>query len=167
MALPTAKLASLVLKSISKPIAARLKQQAGVHPKFRNLIVSLAQANHRITTTLQRQLYGHITTAEIRPLNEEKAVQAAVDLIGELFVFSVAGGLVIFEVQRSARSEARKEEKRRQEIEEIKQKEDDLLNELEILRQRISEFERLSRGSGLAGILKFRQGQTTEATNPI
>ncbi|KAF3339905.1 OPA3-like protein [Carex littledalei] len=122
MALPTAKLASLVLKSISKPIAARLKQQAGVHPKFRNLIVSLAQ---------------------------------------------VAGGLVIFEVQRSARSEARKEEKRRQEIEEIKQREDNLLKELEVVRQRISEFERLSRGSGLAGILKFRQGQTTEATNPV
>lgn len=33
------------------------------------------------------------------------------------FLCKVAGGLVIFEVQRSARSEARKEEKRRQEIE--------------------------------------------------
>jgi hypothetical protein len=34
-------------------------------------------------------------------------------------LYKVAGGLVIFEVQRSARSEARKEEKRRQEIEVI------------------------------------------------
>lgn len=38
---------------------------------------------------MQRRIYGHATDVEIRPLNEEKAVQAAVDLIGELFVFSV------------------------------------------------------------------------------
>lgn len=47
------------------------------------------QANHQITTRMQRRLYSHATDVEIRPLNEEKAVQAAVDLIGELFVFSV------------------------------------------------------------------------------
>lgn len=47
------------------------------------------QANHRFTTTIQRRIYGHATDVAIRPLNEEKAVQAAVDLIGELFVFSV------------------------------------------------------------------------------
>lgn len=47
------------------------------------------QANHQVTTRMQRRLYSHATDVEIRPLNEEKAVQAAVDLIGELFVFSV------------------------------------------------------------------------------
>jgi hypothetical protein len=43
------------------------------------------QANHRITTRTQRRIYGHATDVEIRPLNEEKAVQAAVDLIGEVY----------------------------------------------------------------------------------
>lgn len=47
------------------------------------------QANHRVSTNLQRRIYGHATNVAIRPLNEEKAVQAASDLIGELFVFSV------------------------------------------------------------------------------
>lgn len=47
------------------------------------------QTNHRISTNIQRRIYGHSTNVEIRPLNEEKAVQAAADLIGELFVFSV------------------------------------------------------------------------------
>lgn len=42
-----------------------------------------------MTTTMQRRLYGHATDVGIRPLNEEKAVQAAVDLLGEFFVFSV------------------------------------------------------------------------------
>lgn len=50
----------------------------------------LLQANHRFTTTLQRRIYGHATDVAIHPLNEEKAVQAAADLLGELFVFSVS-----------------------------------------------------------------------------
>lgn len=38
---------------------------------------------------MQRRIYGHATDVEIRPLNEEKAVQAAVDLLGEVFIFTV------------------------------------------------------------------------------
>jgi hypothetical protein len=38
---------------------------------------------------MQRRIYGHATDVEIRPLDEEKAVQAAVDLIGEIFLFGV------------------------------------------------------------------------------
>ncbi|XP_020098116.1 OPA3-like protein [Ananas comosus] len=167
MLLPVVKLGSLALKSLSKPIVSRLKQHAGLHPEFRQLIINLAQANHRFTTNMQRRLYGHATNVEIRPLNEEKAVQAAVDLLGEVFVFSVAGGLIIFEVQRSARSEARKEELRRQEIEGMKQKEEDLMKEVELLKQRIKEFERLSRGWGLSNILNYKHGQSSEATKPL
>eukprot|EP01018_Ginkgo_biloba_P000671 Gb_01745 [translate_table: standard] len=92
-------------------------------------------ANHQFSTNLQRRIYGHATNVAIRPLDEEKAVQAATDLLGELFIFSVSchimeamlvlifltttvgGAAVIFEVQRSSRSEARKEEARKQELE--------------------------------------------------
>ena len=45
--------------------------------------------NHRMSTQMQRRIYSHATDVEIRPLDEEKAVQAAVDLIGEVFVFTV------------------------------------------------------------------------------
>lgn len=56
---------------------------------FLLIVLYCIQSNHRMTTTMQRRIYGHATDVEIRPLNEEKAVQAAVDLIGELFVFTV------------------------------------------------------------------------------
>lgn len=66
---------------------------------FSNYIFSwcciLKQANHRLTTNIQRRIYGHATDVEIRPLNEEKAVQAAGDLISELFVFTVLYFLLI------------------------------------------------------------------------
>lgn len=39
---------------------------------------------------MQRRVYGRATDIHIRPLNEEKAIQAAADLLGEVFVFSVS-----------------------------------------------------------------------------
>ena len=48
------------------------------------------QANHRLATNMQRRLIGRATDIHIRPLNEEKATQAATDLLGELFIFSVS-----------------------------------------------------------------------------
>lgn len=161
--LPLLKLGTLALKTLSKPIAARLKQQAGIHPKFRNIIVTVAQANHRITTNMQRRIYGHATDVEIRPLNEEKAVQAAVDLIGEAFIFSVAVAALFFEVQRSARSEAKKEEARRREMEGMRQRDEDLAKEVELLRQKLAEIEQIARGRGLAGVFNLRHGQAEEA----
>lgn len=50
---------------------------------------------------MQRRIYGHATDVEIRPLNEEKAVQAAVDMLGELFVFSVSSLLDHFKTLNS------------------------------------------------------------------
>jgi hypothetical protein len=94
--LPLVKLGTLALKTICKPIANRLKKEAGYHPKFRNFIISIAQTNHRFTTRMQRRIYGQATDVAIRPLNEEKAVQAAAELLGELFVFTVIINFAIF-----------------------------------------------------------------------
>lgn len=163
MVLPVLKLGTLALKTLSKPFGSRLKQQAGLHPKFRNFIVSIAQANHRITTTMQRRLYGHATNVEIRPLDEEKAVQAAVDLLGEAFVFSVAVAALFFEVQRSSRSEAKKEEVRRQELEQMRERDEALSREVESMKIKIQELEQLAKGRGLAGVFNFKPSHIEEA----
>ncbi|KAI8010562.1 OPA3-like protein [Camellia lanceoleosa] len=160
MILPVVKLGTLALKTACKPIANQLKKEAGLHPKFRQLIVNIAQANHRFTTNMQRRIYGHATDVAIRPLNEEKAVQAAADLLGELFVFTVAGAAVIFEVQRSSRSEARKEELRKEEMQAMKQRDEDLAREVEILKQKIAEVEQLAKGQGLGGMFNFRHAHS-------
>ncbi|OWM78681.1 OPA3-like protein isoform X1 [Punica granatum] len=161
MILPVTKLGTLAVKTFCKPVANRLKKEAGLHPKFRQLIISIAQANHRFATQVQRRIYGRATDVEIRPLNEEKAVQAAADLIGELFVFTVAGAAIIFEVQRSSRSEARKEEMRRQEIEAMKQRDEELSREVELLKHKLEEVEELAKSRGLGGILNFRHAHAT------
>ncbi|KAG6751190.1 hypothetical protein POTOM_045709 [Populus tomentosa] len=165
MILPVVKLGTLALKTFCNPIANRLKKEAGLHPKFRHLIINMAQANHRFTTKMQRRIYGHSVDAVIRPLDEEKAVQAAAVLIGEFFVFSVAGAAVIFEVQRSSRSEARKEEKRRQEIEAMMQRDEELAKEIQVLKQKLDKVEQLARGRGLGGFSHFKHGHATEDGN--
>ncbi|KAH7568857.1 hypothetical protein JRO89_XS06G0061900 [Xanthoceras sorbifolium] len=183
MVLPALKLGTLALKTLSKPVAAKLKQQAAIHPRFRQFIISIAQANHRITTRMQRRIHSHATDVEIRPLNEEKAVQAAVDLIGEIFIFTVGGVIVIFEVQRSSRSEARKEEIRKKELEShgkdteeifsillsvmsfhvvLREKDDGLAKEVELLRQKLEELEQLAKARGLSGIFNFRNANAED-----
>ncbi|KAI3953273.1 hypothetical protein MKX01_042268 [Papaver californicum] len=141
MKLPVVKLGILAVRTMCKPVANRLKAAAGKHSRFREYIICIAQTNHRLTTTVQRRIYGHATDVAIRPLNEQKAVQAAADLLGEVFVFSVAGAAIIFEVQRSARYEARKEELRKQEKENLER-------ELESIR---GELKQLANARGLSG----------------
>ncbi|XP_039121457.1 OPA3-like protein [Dioscorea cayenensis subsp. rotundata] len=167
MVLPLVKLGTLAVKTLSKPIANRLKKEAGNYPKFRLFIINIAQINHRFSTSLQRRLYSHATNVKIRPLDEEKAVQAAADLLGDVFVFLVAGGVLIFEVQRSARSESRKEEARKQELQALKDKDADLAREVEDLKRKINEVESLARGRGLTGILNLKQGMVSESSKPV
>lgn len=154
MILPFAKLGTLALKTICKPIAKRIKKEAGRNPQFRHSIINFAQLNHRFKTKLQRRIYGHAIDAAIRPLNEDKAVQAAADLVGELFVFTVAGIAVILEVQRSSKSEARKEALRRQELETLRQRDEDLSREIEMLKHKINEIEQVTTGQGLGKFFK-------------
>ncbi|XP_057487852.1 OPA3-like protein isoform X2 [Actinidia eriantha] len=111
---------------------------------------------------MQRRIYGHATDVEIRPLNEEKAVQAAVDLLGEIFVFSVAGVALIFEVQRSSRSEAKKEEVRKQELEGLRLRDEELAHEVEHLKHQLEELKRLARGRGLAGVFNVRHANAED-----
>ncbi|KAM0071766.1 hypothetical protein Hdeb2414_s0001g00028991 [Helianthus debilis subsp. tardiflorus] len=182
MSLPFMKLGTLAVRTLSKPIANRLKKEAAINPKFRTSIIGIAQAlclvemdmigwfrwwhddtlvaNHWLTTTVQRRIYGRATNVEIRPLNEERAVQVAGDLIGELFVFTVAGAVVIFEVQRSARSEAKKEEIRKQEIEVMKQRDEELAQQLELLKQKLNHLEQVTKQNVLARFLNLENGQT-------
>ncbi|KAL7105771.1 hypothetical protein ACP275_07G066000 [Erythranthe tilingii] len=155
MILPLFKLGTLALRTLCKPIGNRIKKEAGFHPKFRQTIINIAQANHRLTTNLQRRIYSRATNVEIRPLNEEKAVQVAADLLGELFLFTVAGGLIVFEVQRNSRSEARKEELRKQILEVLRERDEELAGEIEQLKQRMAALE-------LHSIFRFRHSKGSD-----
>ncbi|CAI5470511.1 unnamed protein product [Closterium sp. Yama58-4] len=141
MALPLGKLGDLVLKTLSKPLAKAIKRRAASHPKFRASIANWAQGYHRFTVRLQRRLYGQAPAGHIKRLNEEKAVNTASEVVGELIVFAVAGGVVFIEAARSARSNARKEAKLKQEREALHERDRQLEEEARRLRERVEQLE--------------------------
>ncbi|KAL6202119.1 hypothetical protein ACLB2K_025830 [Fragaria x ananassa] len=79
--LPLMKLGTLAIRTISKPIAARLKTHAAVHPRFRTAIIWMAQVQRRVQ-------YGRAVNVTIRPLDEAKAIAAATGFLGELVIFT-------------------------------------------------------------------------------
>ncbi|KAH0915963.1 hypothetical protein HID58_030409 [Brassica napus] len=79
----------------------------------------------------------------------------------------VGGGVVIFEVQRSSRSEARKEEARKQELEELRIKDEELEKKMADLQSKLAEVEELAKARGLTGFFKVKQqpGTTTKGSS--
>lgn len=48
----------------------------------------------------------------------------------------------------------------------LKQRDEELAREIELLHGRLSEIEKLAKGRGLGGIFAFRHGSSTEDTKP-
>ncbi|XVF70121.1 hypothetical protein PTKIN_Ptkin11bG0136900 [Pterospermum kingtungense] len=155
MIIPVVKLGTLALRTLSKPIANQLKKGAGLHPWFRDFIINVAQVNHRFSTKMQRRIYGRATDIVIRPLNEERAVQAAAGLLGELFIFTVAGAALIYEVHRNSKAEARKEEQRKKEIEALNQHSRHLEKEVKDLRLKLQQIEALALSQHRSSFLDY------------
>lgn len=94
------KLTTLLVKTIAKPMANAIKQQAKEHENFRNICIRMAQSLHRNETKLRMSLLGE-KRIKIRPLNDTKAIDQGANFISEFFIFSVAGSLILYENYRS------------------------------------------------------------------
>ncbi|XP_061364276.1 OPA3-like protein [Gastrolobium bilobum] len=121
VAWPVIMLGTFALRTFSKPIANYLAKEAVGHPKIRQHVINIAQCK--------------------RSKHDHKAVGSGVDLLKEIFAFTVAGSAVIFKV-----SEARKEEERCRQEDELLEQEIELLREYnELLRERLHLIRELKR----------------------
>ncbi|CAN6674413.1 hypothetical protein TRVA0_053S00364 [Trichomonascus vanleenenianus] len=103
------KFTSLLVRTVSKPIANGIKGQAKQHPRFRKACISFAQFLHRTDVKLRMSLLGE-KNLRIRPLNDAKAIDMGATFLSESFIFSVAGGLILFESYRSHKKEVARRE---------------------------------------------------------
>ncbi|THH03649.1 hypothetical protein EW145_g6114 [Phellinidium pouzarii] len=103
----TAKLATLAIRTLAKPISNRIKQQAKEHETFRSWCVSLAQRIHRTEVKLRTNLLGD-NPKSIRPLSEARAIENGANSIAEGFLFGVAALLIVGETWRSSRSQSKR-----------------------------------------------------------
>ncbi|KAI0344974.1 OPA3-domain-containing protein [Trametopsis cervina] len=116
----SAKIATLVIRTLAKPISNQIKTQVKQHESFRNLCVGLAQGMHRTEVQLRTRLLGE-QLKSIRPLSETRAIENGANALAEGFLFGVAAVLIIGETWRSSRNQS----KRREDV-------DDKLDELKI-----------------------------------
>ncbi|KAJ1667767.1 hypothetical protein IW140_001320 [Coemansia sp. RSA 1813] len=94
------KIASLLFRTLSKPVANALKQQAKSHNVFRALCINVAQIAHRTEMTWKMNILGY-KKEKIRPLNDARAIDAGANFLGEAFIFGVALSLIFAEQMRS------------------------------------------------------------------
>ncbi|KAJ1799254.1 hypothetical protein LPJ59_001956 [Coemansia sp. RSA 2399] len=94
------KIASLLFRTLSKPVANALRQQAKSHNVFRALCINVAQIAHRTEMTWKMNILGY-KKEKIRPLNDARAIDAGANFLGEAFIFGVALSLIFAEQMRS------------------------------------------------------------------
>ncbi|KAK4048710.1 hypothetical protein OIO90_005703 [Microbotryomycetes sp. JL221] len=122
------KIGSLLLRTLAKPIANRIKREAKEHERFRQTTISFAQFLHRTEMTMRVKLLGETHPKHIRPLNDARAIDAGANLISESFLFAFAAAIILAESWRSRRKEQNRRdavldkiEMNQQEIVELKQ----------------------------------------------
>ncbi|EKM56117.1 uncharacterized protein PHACADRAFT_145226 [Phanerochaete carnosa HHB-10118-sp] len=110
----SAKLATLVIRTLAKPISNQIKTQVKQsqtrrHETFRDICVGLAQRMHRAEIQLRMRLLGE-SPKHVRPLSETRAIENGANALAEGFLFSVAAALIITETWRSSRSNTKRRE---------------------------------------------------------
>lgn len=110
---PALKLGVLFVKQISKPLAKFLVNQAKNHPVFRTyFIIPPAQFYHWAEVKAKMYVMNLGKPTKVAKLNEAMAIELGANLMGEVIIFSVAGGCLILEYNRQVAKEAKKEEAR-------------------------------------------------------
>ncbi|GAA6000779.1 OPA3 family protein [Rhodotorula paludigena] len=104
------KIASLLLRTLSKPIATKIKQQAKEHEGFKSRTIQMAQFLHRAEMNLRVKLLGE-SPRHVRPLSESKAIDAGANFLSEGFLFTVAAVIIIGETYRGKRAESKRRDR--------------------------------------------------------
>ncbi|KAJ6626580.1 putative OPA3-like protein [Pseudolycoriella hygida] len=110
-AFPAAKLGVLAFKQLSKPIANVIKERAKKSPFFRDYIaMPPAQFYNWVEVKTKMWALNLGKPTNVPQLNEAMAIELGANLLGEVIIFTIGAGLLIFEYVRQSKKEAKKEE---------------------------------------------------------
>lgn len=98
--LPLLKLSGLLVKTVAKPVAARMKIEATKHPNFLKWVLFTGQSAHAISSRLTVMASGY-KFMNVKPLPQEEALSKGINFLSEAFVFCIAGGIITFEYTRA------------------------------------------------------------------
>ncbi|KAJ7133768.1 OPA3-domain-containing protein [Mycena crocata] len=137
------KIATLLIRTVAKPISAQIKNQAKQHERFRGFCVDLAQMMYRSEVKLRTNILGE-PAKHIRPLSETRAIENGANALAEGFLFTVAAGLILGEAWRSSRSQSKRRDVVDEQIEDLGTKVEDLTAQVTTLATSIDERLRAS-----------------------
>lgn len=128
MAIILFKIATLVIKTIAKPIISwatyynRMKlQEPGDKYKFvKNKIVYVGQITNYYNTKINRRLFRLSTIDPIKNLPEEKAIEKGAEVLSEFLIYTILISLPVMEWLRQKRITRYKEYIRKQSLRRIK-----------------------------------------------
>lgn len=98
------KFGSLVIKTLTKPVANQIKSQAVHEGIIRQTCLKYGQFHHNIESRVALRLAGHHAKS-IKPMNEDSAVQLGANVLSEFFVFTTAGVLLAYEIYKKNRDD--------------------------------------------------------------
>ncbi|RPD55701.1 OPA3-domain-containing protein [Lentinus tigrinus ALCF2SS1-7] len=128
----TAKIASLLIRTLAKPISNQIKVQAKQHEKFRSICVGLAQRMYQTEVRMRTNLLGE-PAKHVRPLSETKAIENGANALAEGFLFTVAAGLILGETWRSSRNTTKRRDAVDDQLDELKQSVEGLTRRLDTM----------------------------------
>ncbi|KAM5542110.1 hypothetical protein V8D89_004420 [Ganoderma adspersum] len=151
----TAKIASLVIRTLAKPISNQIKVQAKQHERFRSICIGLAQRMYQTEVRLRTNLLGE-PAKHVRPLSETRAIENGANSLAEGFLFAVAAGLILGEQYRSSRNQSKRRDTVDDQLDELKSSVEGLNTRLDALARQQEErlAEESMRHDELARILQ-------------
>jgi hypothetical protein len=99
-ALPLAKLGSLLMKTLAKPLSKQVKHHFTNYQLGQQILEGIGQGTHNLTSRMTIWSSGY-RVRSITPLERQEAIKQGADFIGESFVVVVSAGLLIWEYNRS------------------------------------------------------------------
>ena len=114
MILPFTKVFSLCIRLFTRPLVNYAKSAVKVHTKrsevMRSLLLSSGQVYHQMHYRIQR-IFLPTTIAEeyVKPLSDEKALEAGAEFLGEVVVYGVLMVWGVYEMDRAQRESRDKE----------------------------------------------------------
>ncbi|KAF9793328.1 optic atrophy 3 protein-domain-containing protein, partial [Thelephora terrestris] len=141
----SAKIATLLIRTLAKPISNQLKTQAREHQTFRSICVNLAQSMYKTEVKLRTNLLGEPANQHVRPLSEARAIENGANALAEGFLFGVAALLIIGETWRSSRSQSKRRDDVDDKLEDLSTRVQELSSRLEQSMTRVEERQEYER----------------------
>ncbi len=114
--LPLIKVGALIIKSVSKPIAKKIKNSAVKNPRVQSLMINCARLWHRGETRMQVFVGERQKGSQRKELNERAAIELGAELASEGFLLIVAIALLAFEATRNTAKEKDKKQEMEQRL---------------------------------------------------